>query len=96
MRAMEAFNLNPLSWCVNVQALSGSIANLALFNAAVNPGDTILSLGTARSGGHHTYGLKTEGKPMNLYSKIWNMQHYELNENYHLDYEEVRKQAIEH
>lgn len=51
-----------------------------------NVGDTILSLGTKYSGGHHTYGLKNNGKASNLYSKFWNMQHFEVNQNGHLDY----------
>lgn len=95
MRALEAFNLDEKKWSVNVQPLSGSIANMCLFNAVCDPGDTILSLGPVSSGGHHTYGLKNESKPVNFYSKVWNMQHYEVNENYHLDYEHIRKQAID-
>jgi len=96
MRALEAFNLDKEEWSVNVQSLSGSIANLCLFNAVVKVGDTILSLDPAQSGGHHTYGTVANGKPNNLYSKVWNMEHYTVNENYHLDYDKIRKDAIEH
>lgn len=91
MRALEAFHLSPNNWCVNVQTLSGSLANLCLFNAILNVGDTVLALGTRSSGGHHTYGFNN-----NLYSKAWNTVHYEVNENYHIDFNEVRKKAEEH
>jgi len=46
MRALEAFHLSPNNWCVIVQTLSGSLANLCLFNAILNVGDTVLALGT--------------------------------------------------
>lgn len=62
-----------------------------MFNAVLNAGDTVLSLGPKTSGGHHTYGTG-----INLYSKVWNTVHYEVNENYHLDYEKIRQSAHEH
>lgn len=55
-RAKEAFNL-PEGWHVNVQALSGSPANIAVFTAICNIGDRVIGLGL-NSGGHLTHGHK--------------------------------------
>ncbi|SJM92550.1 serine hydroxymethyltransferase [Crenothrix polyspora] len=75
----------------NVQPHSGSQANMAVFMALVQPGDTILGLSLA-SGGHLTHGAKP-----NFSGKIYNAVQYGLNpETGEIDYEQVEALALEH
>lgn len=43
-RALEAFNLNPAEWGVNVQPYSGSPANFAAYTSVLSPHDRIMGL----------------------------------------------------
>ena len=43
-RALEAFNLDPAEWGVNVQPHSGSPANFAVYNALMKPHDRLMGL----------------------------------------------------
>jgi glycine hydroxymethyltransferase len=74
----------------NVQPLSGSMANLAVYKALLKPGDKILSM-SLTSGGHLTHGLKHH-----LVSDLYEIVHYSVNpETYLLDYDQIRKVAVE-
>ncbi len=75
----------------NVQAHSGSQANMAVFMALIQPGDTVLGLSLA-DGGHLTHGAKP-----NFSGKIYNAIQYGLNpETGEIDYEQVEALALEH
>jgi glycine hydroxymethyltransferase len=54
-RALEAFHLNAEEWGVNVQPLSGSPANFAVYTGLLGPGKKIMGLSLAH-GGHLTHG----------------------------------------
>ena len=56
-RVLEVFSLNENDWAVNVQALSGSPANLAVYFALVSKGGKIMGM-RLDHGGHLTHGHK--------------------------------------
>lgn len=95
-RALDAFNLSTHEWHVNVQTLSGSLANLCAYNAVLEPGDTIMALCSKVGGGHHTYGIRdANNKPAGLYSKVYNFEYYGVSEDGMIDYEAAYKKALE-
>jgi len=75
----------------NVQPHSGSQANMAVYMALVQPGDTILGLSLA-DGGHLTHGAKP-----NFSGKIYNAIQYGLHpDTGYIDYDQVEALALEH
>ena len=75
---------------VNVQPHSGAQANMAAYQALIQPGDTVLGMSLA-NGGHLTHG-----SPVNQSGKLYNFIQYGVNENGLIDYNELRNIAIEH
>lgn len=75
----------------NVQPHSGAPANLAVYAALLNPGDTVLGMDLSH-GGHLTHG-----HPMTLPAKIYNFVTYKMKdpETGEIDYEDLRKVALE-
>ncbi len=75
----------------NVQPHSGAQANLAVYFALLEPGDTILGMNLAH-GGHLTHG-----SPANMSGKYWNIVPYGVSEDDEkIDYEALRQLALEH
>ena len=75
----------------NVQPHSGSQANMAVYFAVLNPGDTIMGMDLAH-GGHLTHGSK-----VNFSGKLYNVVYYGVNpENELIDYDQLYKLAKEH
>lgn len=85
-RAKQLFGAD---WA-NVQPHSGPQANGAVFQALLNPGDTVLGMSLAH-GGHLTHGAK-----VNFSGKIYNSVQYGVDDNGIVQMDEVRKLALEH
>ena len=85
-RAKEIFGAE----AANVQAHSGAQANLAVYFALLEPGDTVLGMSLAH-GGHLTHG-----SPVNLSGKYYNFVSYGVDDDTHrIDYDKLRSLAIE-
>ncbi len=76
---------------VNVQPHSGSQANMTVYYAALNHGDTVLALDLA-CGGHLTHGHR-----LNFSGKTYHIVTYGVHKDTEmLDYEEIRQKALQH
>jgi glycine hydroxymethyltransferase len=76
----------------NVQPLSGAIANVAMYFALLQPGDTILGMDLSH-GGHLTHG-----HPVTHITKVFNFVRYGMKDTTtgEIDYEQLREMALEH
>lgn len=85
-RACKLFNTEH----ANVQPHSGAQANMAVYFAMLNPGDTVMGMNLSE-GGHLTHG-----SPVNISGKYFNFVSYGVDSETHLiDYDKVLKQAKE-
>ena len=85
-RAKEVFKAEH----ANVQPYSGSPANLAVHLAFLNPGDRTMGMDLS-AGGHLTHGFK-----VSISGKYFNSVSYGVDENGYINYDDVRKLAVEH
>lgn len=75
----------------NVEPHAGTQANLAVYLAAIKPGDTILSMSLPH-GGHLSHG-----HPVTLVGSVYNIVSYGVDKQTEcLDYDEIERLAIEH
>ncbi len=84
-RAKEIFGCE----YVNVQPHSGAQANMAVFFAVMEPGDTFMGMNLDH-GGHLTHG-----SPVNMSGKNYNCVPYGVNDDGFIDYDKVREIALE-
>ena len=80
-RACELFGAK----FANVQPHSGAQANMAVYLALLNPGDTVMGMDLSQ-GGHLTHG-----SPANMSGKFYNFVAYGVNDNGFIDYDELAK-----
>ncbi|MDD2807401.1 MAG: serine hydroxymethyltransferase [Patescibacteria group bacterium] len=76
----------------NVQPLSGAPANIAVYSAWLNPGDTVIGMDLSH-GGHLTHG-----HPVTYMAKIYNFVRYKIKnlETGEIDYDQLRDLALKH
>jgi glycine hydroxymethyltransferase len=74
---------------VNVQPLSGAPANMIVYSAILQPGDTVLGMDLSH-GGHLTHG-----HPITLSAKIYRFVRYKTDVSGKIDYNELEKMAIQ-
>ena len=74
---------------VNVQPHSGAQANMAVFFAMLEPGDTFMGMNLDH-GGHLSHG-----SPVNISGKYFNCVHYGVNDEGFIDYDEMERIALE-
>ena len=74
----------------NVQALSGAAANLCVYTALMDPWDTILWMDLSH------WGHLTHWAPVTFISKVFNFIRYKTNENWEIDFDELRRLTHEH
>ena len=84
-RFRELFNTD---YHVNVQPHSGAQANMAVFEALLDMGDTVLSMDLS-NGGHLSHG-----SPVNYSGKHFNVIQYGINEKGEIDYQEIYELAL--
>ena len=86
-RFRELFNTD---YHVNVQPHSGAQANMAVFEALLKHGDTVLSMDLS-NGGHLSHG-----SPVNYSGKHFDVVRYGINDNGEINYDEVQELAERH
>ncbi len=84
-RAKEIFGAE----FANVQAHSGAQANMAVYSAFLEVGDTVMGMNLAH-GGHLSHG-----SPVNMSGKLYNFVPYGVNDDGFIDYDELEKKAFE-
>lgn len=93
-RALEAFHVSPEKWGVNVQTLSGSPANLQVYQALMRPHERLMGL-FLPDGGHLSHGYQTENRKISAVSTYFESFPYRVDPTTGIiDYDTLEKNAI--
>ncbi|KAF1351971.1 serine hydroxymethyltransferase [Delphinella strobiligena] len=93
-RALQTFRCDPEKWGVNVQCLSGSPANLQVYQAIMRPHDRLMGLDLPH-GGHLSHGYQTPTKKISAVSTYFETFPYRVNlETGIIDYEQLEQNAL--
>ncbi|KXX77282.1 Serine hydroxymethyltransferase, cytosolic [Madurella mycetomatis] len=92
-RALEAFHVDPAKWGVNVQCLSGSPANLQVYQAIMPPHGRLMGLDLPH-GGHLSHGYQTPQRKISAVSTYFETMPYRVNlDTGIIDYDQLEKNA---
>jgi glycine hydroxymethyltransferase len=92
-RALKAFGLDPEKWAVNVQCLSGSPANLQVYQAIMPPHGRLMGLDLPH-GGHLSHGYQTPAKKISAVSTYFDTLPYRVNlDTGIIDYDRLEENA---
>lgn len=93
-RALQAYRLDAEKWGVNVQCLSGSPANLQVYQAIMRPHDRLMGLDLPH-GGHLSHGYQTPTKKISAVSTYFETFPYRVNlETGLIDYDRLEENAL--
>ncbi|KAH0252653.1 glycine hydroxymethyltransferase, partial [Aureobasidium melanogenum] len=93
-RALETFGLDSEKWGVNVQCLSGSPANLQVYQAIMRPHDRLMGLDLPH-GGHLSHGYQTPQRKISAVSTYFETFPYRVNlETGIIDYDQLEQNAL--
>ncbi|KAI5288492.1 Serine hydroxymethyltransferase, cytosolic [Ascosphaera acerosa] len=93
-RALAAFHLDPERWGVNVQCLSGSPANLQVYQALMRPHERLMGLDLPH-GGHLSHGYQTPQRKISAVSTYFETLPYQVDlETGIIDYDALAKNAL--
>ncbi|KAI6714822.1 hypothetical protein JHW43_002665 [Diplocarpon mali] len=93
-RALTAFGLDSEKWGVNVQCLSGSPANLQVYQAIMRPHDRLMGLDLPH-GGHLSHGYQTAQRKISAVSTYFETFPYRVNlETGIIDYDRLEENAL--
>lgn len=93
-RALELYKLDPEVWDVNVQALSGTGANMSVYTGLVGKDGKIMGLDLP-SGGHLSHGYQTKKRKISASSIFFNSRSYKCGNNEEIDYDALECNARE-
>lgn len=92
-RALEVYGLDPEQWGVNVQSLSGSPANFAIYTALIGPHGRIMGLNLS-DGGHLSHGFFSPAKKVSASSLFFESLPYRVDHKTGLiDYDSLEENA---
>ncbi|CAH6718853.1 serine hydroxymethyltransferase, cytosolic [[Candida] jaroonii] len=93
-RALKAFNVTSDKWGVNVQTLSGSPANLQVYQALIKPHERLMGLDLPH-GGHLSHGYQTDSRKISAVSTYFETMPYRVDlETGLIDYDMLEKTAL--
>jgi glycine hydroxymethyltransferase len=93
-RALDAFRLDKEKWGVNVQTLSGSPANLQVYQAIMKPHERLMGLDLPH-GGHLSHGYQTDTRKISAVSTYFETMPYRVDlETGIIDYDTLEKNAV--